>query len=119
MNAPLLRACVTRLRTFATERAQRGRRSFVQVCLVKSMTSSAVSFGTIVADLSAGGAGNLAVAHSSITVCPCEPVYVERRPAMVAMPTITSRTPFILHLPRLRHRTSPSYQPRASGQAHE
>src|SRR5262249_34601425 len=82
-----------------TERAQRGRRSFVQVCLVKSMTSSAVSFAAIVAGLSAGGAGNLAVAHSSITVCPCEPVYVERRPAMVAMPTITLHARFILDLP--------------------
>src|SRR5436189_5475146 len=108
MKAPLLRACVTKLRTFATERAQRGRRSLVQVCLVKSMTSSAVSFGAIVAGLSAGGAGNLAVAHSSITVCPCEPVYVERRPAIVAMPTITLRTLFILDLPRLRRRTAAS-----------
>src|SRR5258707_13422309 len=75
MKTPLLRACVTRLRTFATERAQRGRRSWVQVCLVKSITSSAVSLGTIVAGLSAGGAGNLAVAHSSMTVCAGEPVH--------------------------------------------
>src|SRR4029079_4621958 len=73
INAPFARACVTRLRTFATESAQRCRRSLVQVWLVKSITSRAVSLGTMVAGLSAGGAGSLADAHSSITVCACVP----------------------------------------------
>src|SRR4029450_7351316 len=100
MKAPFPRACVTRLRTFATERAQRGRRSLVQVCLVKSITSSAVSFGTIVAGLSAGGAGSLAVDHSSITVCACAPVdTVERRP-MMAAPTASLLNLVILDPPR-------------------
>src|SRR5262249_1805015 len=81
---------VTRLRTFATERAQRGRRSLVQVCLVKSITSSAVSFAAIVAGLSAGGAGSLALAHSSMTVCACGPAdRLERSPTILATP-ITS-----------------------------
>src|SRR3954454_23128376 len=73
INAPLARACVTRSRTFATESAQRCRRSLVQVWLVKSITSRAVSLGTMVAGLSAGGDGSLADAHSSITVCACAP----------------------------------------------
>ena len=77
--------------------------------MVKSMTSSAVSFGMIVAGLSAGGAGNLAAAHSSMTVCPCEPVHiVARRPAMVAMPTVTLRALFILDLQRLLSRIAAS-----------
>ena len=41
----------------------------VQVCLVKSITSSAVSLASIFAGFSGGGGGNLAVLHSSITVC--------------------------------------------------
>src|SRR6266540_7360190 len=104
MKAPLPRACVTRLRTFATERAQRGRRSLVQVCLVKSITSSAVSFGTIVAGLSAGGAGNLAVDHSSITVCACAPAdRVERRPTMAAAPTASLLNLVILDPPAAKY----------------
>jgi hypothetical protein len=73
MNTPLARASFTSARTLATERAQRGRRCSVQVWLVKSITRRAVSLGTMVAGFSAGGAGNLAAAHSSITVCACAP----------------------------------------------
>src|SRR3982074_1870843 len=73
IKAPLARAFVTRSRTFATESAHRCRRSLVQVWLVKSITSRAVSLGTMVAGLSVGGGGSLADAHSSITVCACAP----------------------------------------------
>src|SRR5919197_1108476 len=109
MKAPLPRACVTRLRTFATEREQRGRRSLVQVCLVKSITSRGVSVGTIVGGLGAGGAGNLAVAHSSMTVCPCDPVHnVERRPTTAAAPSASSHNLFILDPPATNARFSAS-----------
>ena len=59
ISAPLARASVTSFTTFGTESAQRLRRSGVQVCLVKSITSSAVSLGSILAGLSGGGGGNL------------------------------------------------------------
>src|SRR5216684_2419946 len=71
MNAPLARASVTSLSTLGTDWAQRGRRALVQVWLVKSITRSAVSRGMIVAGLSAGGGGSLALVHSSIRVCAC------------------------------------------------
>src|SRR5262245_37388870 len=71
MKAPLARAFFTSARTLGTERAQRGRRCSVQVWLVKSITRRAVSLATMVAGLSAGGGGNLAADHSSITVCAC------------------------------------------------
>src|SRR5689334_21758246 len=73
MKAPLARASFTGATTRGTERAQRGRRCSVQVWLVKSITRSAVSLATMVAGLSAGGGGNLAADHSSITVCACAP----------------------------------------------
>src|SRR5215208_3163320 len=70
ISAPLARASLTSFATFGTEAVQRGRRSLLQVWLVKSITSSAVSLGTaIFAGLSCGGAGSLAVAHSSTMVC--------------------------------------------------
>src|SRR5260221_4034660 len=98
MKAPLLRACVTRLRTFATERAQRGRRSLVQVCLVKSITSSAVSLGTIVAGLSAGGGRKFGVGPSSMTICAGGAVRRGgRRPAEGGMATTSLHTPFLVH----------------------
>jgi hypothetical protein len=54
-SAPLWRAAATSLATFGTELAQRQRRCGVQVCVVKSMTRSAVSFGASVTGASAGG----------------------------------------------------------------
>src|SRR5215208_7855499 len=70
ISAPLARASLTSFATFGTEAVQRGRCSLLQVWLVKSITSSAVSLGTaIFAGLSCGGAGSLAVAHSSTMVC--------------------------------------------------
>src|SRR5208282_3236816 len=68
MSAPLARAASTNFFTFGTESAQRLRRSGVQVCTVKSITSSAVSFGTSVTGLSGGGAGSLAWYQSSMMV---------------------------------------------------
>ena len=58
MKAPLARASFTSARTLGTG-AQRGRRCSVQVWLVKSITSRAVSLATMVAGLSAGGGGKL------------------------------------------------------------
>src|SRR5215217_7318667 len=70
ISAPLARASFTSFATFGTEAVQRGRRSLVQVWLVKSITSSAVSLGAeIVAGLSCGAAGSFAVLHSSTMVC--------------------------------------------------
>src|ERR1700693_2428670 len=68
INAPFTRAASTNFFTFGTESAQRLRRSTVQVCTVKSMTRSAVSFGMSVTGLSAGGGGNLTWLQASITV---------------------------------------------------
>src|SRR5665213_3437246 len=68
MSAPFARAASTNAFTFGTLSAQRLRRSGVQVCTVKSMTRSAVSFGTSVTGLSAGGAGSLALFQSSMMV---------------------------------------------------
>src|SRR5215510_12124664 len=85
MNAPLARAFVTSARTLGTERAQRGRRCSVQVWLVKSITMRAVSLATMVAGLSAGGGGNFAADHSSITVC-------ARAPAPPGKPTANAAT---------------------------
>src|SRR5262245_13230450 len=75
MNAALSRACVISLRTFGTDWAQRGRRCMLQVWLVKSIASKAVSFATRVAGLSAGGGGTLAAPHSSIRVWACAPAH--------------------------------------------
>src|SRR5665213_380671 len=71
MSAPFARAASTNAFTFGTLSAQRLRRSGVQVCTVKSMTRSAVSFGTSVTGLSAGGAGSLALFQSSMMVAAC------------------------------------------------
>jgi len=68
MSAPLARASPTSFATLATEAAQRGRRCALQVWLVKSITRSAVSLGSMVTGLSGGGAGSLAAAHSSTMV---------------------------------------------------
>src|SRR5262245_51762340 len=69
MSAPLARASATSFCTLATELAQRGRRCALQVWLVKSITSSAVSLGSMVTGLSCGGAGSLAAVQSSTMVC--------------------------------------------------
>src|SRR5580698_5449414 len=69
INAPLARAASTNFFTFGTESAQRLRRSGVQVCTVKSITSSAVSLALSVTGLSCGGAGSLTWLQSSMTVC--------------------------------------------------
>src|SRR5665213_1445083 len=71
MSAPFARAASTNAFTFGTLSAQRLRRSGVQVCTVKSMTRSAVSFGTSVTGLSAGGAGSSALVESSMVVAAC------------------------------------------------
>src|SRR5580704_2788305 len=68
ISAPCSRAASTNFFTFGTESAQRLRFSGVQVCTVKSITSNAVSFGTIVTGLSCGGGGNLASLLSSTIV---------------------------------------------------
>src|SRR5580704_11940902 len=68
ISAPLARASSTNFFTFGTESAQRLRRSTVQVCTVKSITRSAVSFGTRVTGLSAGGGGNFTWLQLSMTV---------------------------------------------------
>src|SRR5580704_10731591 len=68
INAPCSRAASTNFFTFGTESAQRLRRSTVQVCTVKSITRSAVSFETRVTGLSAGGGGNFTWLQSSMTV---------------------------------------------------
>src|ERR1700731_5177076 len=68
ISAPCSRAASTNFFTFGTESAQRLRRSGVQVCTVKSITSSAVSFGMSVTDLSAGGGGSFTWLQSSMTV---------------------------------------------------
>src|ERR1700720_3677372 len=68
ISAPCWRAASTNFFTFGTEPAQRLRRSGVQVCTVKSITSNAVSFGMSVTGLSAGGGGNLTWLQSSMTV---------------------------------------------------
>src|SRR3984885_8770033 len=70
MSAPLARAASTKAFTFGTESAQRLRRSIVQVCTVKSITRSAVSFGTSVTGLSCGGVGSFAAYQSSMMVAP-------------------------------------------------
>src|SRR5580658_9934602 len=68
INAPLARAASTNFFTFGTVSAQRLRFSGVQVCTVKSITSSAVSLGTSVTGLSCGGGGTLALVQSSMMV---------------------------------------------------
>src|SRR6266850_1807618 len=73
--------------TFATEAAQRGRRSTLQVWTVKSITSSAVSAGIRVAALSAGGGGSFALVHSSMTVC--AGAFVTQMPAAIATASVT------------------------------
>src|ERR1700683_2771178 len=70
MSAPLARASSTNFFTLGTESAQRLRRSTVQVCTVKSITRSAVVFGSSVTGLSCGGAGSLALYHSAMMVSP-------------------------------------------------
>ena len=50
------------------EEAQRGRIFVLQVCLMISMTSSAVVFGSRVTDCSFGGGGALTLSHSSMIV---------------------------------------------------
>src|SRR5713226_7038410 len=99
MNAPLARASVTSLRTFGTELAQRRRRSLVQVWLVKSITSRAVSLGTMVAGLSAGGGGSLAVGHSSMRVCACGLPQLKTTPTAVTAPIRSSCSFVILDPP--------------------
>src|SRR6476660_2108680 len=100
ISAPLARACVTRSRTFATESAHRCRRSLVQVWLVKSITSRAVSLGTMVAGLSVGGVGSLADAHSSITVCARAPAAgCATRPTAVTAPIRIRRSTVMLDPP--------------------
>src|SRR5215218_2994375 len=89
ISAPLARASFTSFATFGTGAAQRGRRSLVQVWLVKSITSNAVSLGAeIVAGLSCGAAGSFAVLHSSTMVCAAagmEPTTVIARQAAISV----------------------------------
>src|SRR5580700_5155828 len=84
MSAPFARASSTNFLTLGTESAQRLRRSAVQVCTVKSITRSAVSFATSVTGLSCGGGGSLALLHSSMMVC--AGAAVEAATAMAAAP---------------------------------
>ena len=93
MSAPLARAASTKAFTFGTESAQRLRRSTVHVCTVKSMTRSAVSFGTSVTGLSCGGGGNFAAYQSSMMVAPCAatPASIAAMTAIAAIePTLRS-----------------------------
>src|SRR5438552_18077970 len=85
-SAPFARAPTTSLCTFGTEAAQRGRRCVLHVWFVKSITSSAVSAGARVAALSAGGGGNFALPHSSMTVCAV--AFVKKAPATIAAATV-------------------------------
>src|SRR6476660_5183608 len=62
---PAPRAVASNLATFGIDAMQRGRRSVLHVCLLKSSISSAVVFGSTVTAFSAGAGGTFTVDHSS------------------------------------------------------
>src|SRR6267143_2524644 len=85
-SAPFARAPATSFCTLGTEAAQRGRRCVLHVWFVKSISSSAVAAGARVAALSAGGGGNFALPHSSMTVCAV--ALAKQAPKRIAAATI-------------------------------
>src|SRR3954454_14351730 len=71
---PLARASSSSFLTGATEATQRGRPCSVQDVFMKSMTSSAVVFGSAVTFCKGGISGALMVAHSDARSAACAPV---------------------------------------------
>src|SRR6516164_9604791 len=68
MVAPFARASARSFSTLGIEATQRGLFSLLQVCLTKSITKSAVVFGSTVTALSSGAGGAFTLDHSSIMV---------------------------------------------------
>src|SRR5512137_2761906 len=67
---PFARAAASSFFTFGIEATQRGRRSALQVCLLKSSSRSAVVLGSTAACFTAGAAGACTDDQSSMTVWP-------------------------------------------------